>query len=183
MSTEPLPSALDVRKAALRGARISGTLSVADLSRFAPMLAVADGEVEVTLDCFRDEDNRTLMRVMMAAEVQVSCQRCLESMPFRLASDSTLAVVWNDEQAACLPRYLDPLIVPGEDCNIYELVEEELILALPPYHYHDTDQCKQTTATFAPPAEPDSTEAPASGPGPFEVLARLKSGSDEDPRR
>ncbi len=175
MSNEPLPSTLDVRKAAVRGATISGVVNPLKLRRFRELLADDAGEVRVALAFSRDEENRYLVSVTITAEVSVTCQRCLEPMVCRLEGENTLAIVWTDEQAAQLPRHLDPLIVPEEGCNLWELVEEELILLLPAFSYHDTEECRKKLADFARPSPPSATEQ--ARPKPFDVLAQLKPGS------
>ena len=75
MLTDPLPITLDMRKAAVRGAGISGVLKPRDLRRFRTLLAGDEGDISVQMHCFRDEDGRYLVRVEIEANVQVSCQR------------------------------------------------------------------------------------------------------------
>lgn len=174
MLTEPLPSTLDARKAAARGVSISGALKPLDLPRFAALLADEGGEICAQLAFSRDEENRPVVQVAVEAQVSVICQRCLGPMDLSLKGENTLAVVWNDEQARHLPRHLDPLVVSEEGCKLWELVEDELMLALPPFSYHDTEDCKKILSGYA--AGPADGEAPgAARPNPFEVLARLKS--------
>lgn len=175
MLTEPLPRTLDARKATARGVNISGALRPQQLPRLRALLASDEGSITVELAFLRDEENRYLVRVCVSAEVTLLCQRCLETMPSRLSSDNTLAVVWTDDQAARLPRHLDPLLVPGEECDLWDLVEDELILALPAFSYHDTVECRERLADYS--AAP--TEGAAGGrPNPFGVLAQLKPGKE-----
>jgi len=176
MLTEPLPGTLDVRKAAARGVTVSGSLKPLDLQRFRPLLAEDSGSIEAQLTFSRDEENRHLIHVAVEADVVVICQRCLEPMSRHLVSDNTLAVVWTDEQAAHLPRHLDALIADEGACSLWELVEDELILAMPPFSYHDTDDCRESIAGFSGPA-PEQEAAVAEQPNPFNVLAQLKPGS------
>jgi len=166
---------LDVRKAAARGVSVSGTLRPLELLRFQPLLAADEGTIEAQLSFSRDEENRYVIHVAVEADVSVTCQRCLEPMPAHLTSDNTLAVVWTDEQAAHLPRHLDPLIVAQDACNLWELVEDELILAMPPFSYHDTQECKERVAGFSD-AAPEGSAA-EDKPNPFNVLAQLKPGN------
>jgi uncharacterized protein len=175
MSTEPLPNTLDVRKAAARGVSISGTLKPLDLQRLRPLFADDEGSIQAELACSRDEENRHVLHVVVEADVAVTCQRCLEPMSVHLSNENTLAVVWTDEQAAHLPRHLDPLIIGDEACNLWDIVEDELILATPAFSYHDTEDCKEIISVF-------SDSAPGEGvteekPNPFNVLAQLKPGN------
>jgi len=172
MLTEPLPTTLELRKLAVREAEVSVVLRPQDLQRFRPLLASDEGAIRVELQCHRDEEMRSLVTVKVEADVVVTCQRCLEDLPRGIASENTLAVVFTDEQAAHLPKHLDPLIVPEQSCNVWDLVEDELILALPPFSYHDTHECRQRITDFSDP-EPEMDEGEAK-PNPFDVLAQLK---------
>jgi len=172
MSTEPLTTTLDVRKAAARGASVSGVLEPQNLAHFNTLLASSDGEVNVDLTFSKDEEGRHIIEVAIVAQVMVICQRCLEPMATQLGSRSTLAVVLNDEQAALLPKHLDPLVLDEQNCNLWDLVEEELILAMKPFSYHDTQDCKDRMKVFShPPIEEVPVEKK---PNPFDVLADLK---------
>ena len=173
MLIEPLPASLDVRKAAARGAVVSGVLKPVDLLRLRPLLAGGEGKIAVEMRFSRDEMGRYLVEVLIEADVQVECQRCLSSMSEHLSCDSSLAVVWTDEEAARLPRHLDALVETETNSNLWELVEDELILARQPFSYHNTDDCKRTTVAYA---DPDAIEdAGESKPNPFAVLGELKS--------
>ena len=177
MLSEPLPSTLDVRKAAGRGVSVRGALKPLDLPRFRSLLAADDGTIEAELAFTKDEENRHLIHLAITAEMVVTCQRCLEALPRSLASENTLAVVWTDEQAAHLPRHLEPLVLEEELCSLWDVVEDELILALPPFSYHDTEHCRQILADYSVDETPEEQAAAGDKPNPFNVLAQLKPGS------
>jgi uncharacterized protein len=177
MLSEPLPSTLDVRKAAGRGVSIRGTLKPLDLQRLRALLADDAGVIQAELTFSRDEENRYLLHLETTAEVSVTCQRCLEPLTQTLACENTLAVVWTDEQAAHLPRYLEPLVAEEDACRLWDVVEDEIILALPSFSYHDTEDCKQTLARFNAAQAPEEETELAEKPNPFNVLAQLKPGS------
>lgn len=175
MLTEPLPNTLDVRKAAARGVSVSGEIKPGDLRRFRELLLSEEGSIQAVLTLSKDVENRSLVHVVATADIQVTCQRCLLSMPVHLATDNTLAVVLSDDQASHLPRHLDALLVTDEACNLWELVEDELILSLPPFNYHDTEECRKILADFSPP--PPEEDKESENPNPFNVLAQLKPGN------
>lgn len=178
MLNAPLPGTLDVRKAATRGATVQGRLALEDLPRFRSLLAGDEGSVEASLALSRDEEGRYLLHIVTDASVEVTCQRCLRAMPLSLHADSVLAAVWTDEQARHLPSHLDPLIQGEEECDLRELVTEELILALPPVSSHERKDCNTLLAEYAAPAGDDSESEPAAEkrPNPFDILAQLKRG-------
>ena len=172
MLTEPLPITLDVRKAAARNKGVKGVVRSQDLKRFRPLLASDEGYIFITMAFSRDEEDRYLVRVAIEADVMVTCQRCLEHMPEHISSDNTLAVVWTDVEAARLPAYLDPLVETETVSNLWTLVEDELILSMPPFSYHETENCRRTTSAFSVPAR--GVEDVERRSNPFEVLGRLK---------
>ncbi len=175
MSTDPLTRTLDVRKAAARGATVSGSLNPAKLSRLRDLLAGETGEILAKFAFFRDEQARPVVRIAVRAGLSVTCQRCLQPMAVTLDSDNTLAIVWTDEQARLLPRTLEPLVVAGEDeCDLWELVEEELMLALPAFSYHEAENCNELLTALAAADPPEEEQVPR--PNPFDVLATLKAG-------
>ena len=173
MLTEPLPNTLDVRKAAARGVSVSGAIKPLELHRFRELLVSEEGSIQAELSLSKDAENRRLVHIAVTADVEVTCQRCLSPMPVHLSTENTLAAVWTDEQAQHLPRYLDALFTTEEASNLWELVEDELILELPPFNYHDTEECKKILADFSPPPPKEAIEGER--PNPFNVLEQLKS--------
>lgn len=172
MSDEPLPTSLDVRKAAARSVEISGVIRLDSLVRFSPLLADNDGFVKAKLRFWKDEEERYLVEVSVAATVAVICQRCLQPMEETITSGNTLAIVWNDAQAVALPKALEPLVIEDTVCNLHNVVEDELILACKPFSYHDTPECHSETQQFF---DDDVVGEPvAERANPFEVLAQLK---------
>ena len=155
MLTEPLPNWLDVRKAAVRGVSVSGALEPHKLERVRELLAQDTGTVEATLTFSQDEEKRYLIAVSVQADLSVTCQRCLEPMLVHLDTDNLLGVVWDDEKARNLPRRLEPLIVGEGPCNLWEVVEEELILGLPAYSYHEARDCNEILAGISQPPPED----------------------------
>ncbi|MFT4520199.1 MAG: hypothetical protein ACI9JM_002599 [Halioglobus sp.] len=176
MLTEPLLSTLDIRKAAVRDTGVSGVLRPLDLQRFRPLLAADEGSIQAELSFSRDEEKHYLVTVEVSADIQIICQRCLEAMSEHIESTNTLAAVWTDEEAAQLPRSLDALILGDESCNLWELVEDELMLAMRPFSYHDTEECKNRIKAFSDPALEE--EQGEEKPNPFNVLAQLKPTSE-----
>jgi uncharacterized protein len=175
MLTEPLPNSLDVRKAAVRGVSVSGVLKPLDLQRLREILAQDTGSLQATLAFSRDEENRYLIEVSVTADLSITCQRCLEPMPVHVETENLIAVVWDDEYASQLPRSLEPLIVQEGPCNIWELVEDEVMLGLPTFSYHEAKDCNKILAGILQ-SLPEDGEVDEK-PNPFNVLAQLKPGN------
>jgi uncharacterized protein len=173
MLTEPLPATLDVRKAAAREATVDGVLALSKMARLQGALASLDGHVEAQIAFSKDEESRCIAVVIVRADVSVSCQRCLESMPHRVESENRLAIVGDDELARQLPSRLEPWMVAGEQGDLWALIEDELILAIPLINFHESEDCNELLKEYRDP--PPVMEEAADNT--FKVLAQLKPGN------
>ena len=79
---------------------------------------------------FRDEEGRYVLELAVEAQVAVTCQRCLGELEECLQSQTQLVALWSDAEAGQLPARYDPLVV-GEELDLWQAVEDELLLALP----------------------------------------------------
>ena len=174
MLTEPLPTTLDVRKAAARDASSSGAVDLSRLQRLRDLVASGEGHIDAVIRFSRDEERRSIATVSVEATLMVHCQRCLESMPVSIRSENQLAVVGDDEAAKQLPAALDPWVLEGEQGDLWALVEDELILALPVVAYHDTPECLQLMDEYR--RQPETEQ---SDDNPFKVLEQLKRGTSQ----
>ncbi len=174
MLTEPLPATLDVRKAAARGVIVRGVLVLSEMGRLQEVLASSDGVVEAEIAFAKDEENRSIATVSVEAEVEVSCQRCLERMPLTIQSENRLAIVGDLEQASQLPSRYEPWVVETEPGDLWALVEDELILSLPIISLHESEECNELLKDYRrPPSLPEEQAAD----NPFRVLEQLKPGN------
>lgn len=178
MTTGALPKTVEVRTLAARQVTVSGALSADRLSRLSAVIVSASKPFDVIADCFRDEEGRYIVKLKVAGAVEMACQRCLTPVTAQVDALSTLAAVWTDEQAANLPARYEPLITEGE-VDLWQLVEEELLLALPSFNYHGDEQCgaKVGLAVAADDVEAVGADTERDRNNPFEVLASLKGDS------
>lgn len=180
MSVTPLPRTLDLRKPAMHKAHFEGSLTPADLHRLRGLLAADEGSIQAAISCSLDEEGRTVLSVDVDARVSVRCQRCLEIFQRPLGASSRLAVVRTDEQAAGLPEGLEPVLA-SQDIDLWAVVEDELVLAMPVYSYHEDRTCIEQLAgaEFTATAAADDKPAQNAGTdGPFNKLAQLKRDLD-----
>jgi len=180
MSATPLPRTLDLRKLAMHKAYFEGEVAPADLQRLRGLFAGDEGHIHAVISCDLDEQGRTVLSVAVNASISVRCQRCLEVFQRPLDATSKLAVVRTDEQAAGLPEGLEPLLA-ARDIDLWAVVEDELVLAMPVYSYHEEKTCieKLAGAEFAASMADEGTPAKdGRTDGPFNVLAQLKRDLD-----
>ena len=176
MSTVPnrqaLPKQCDPRKLAAQHELLLCVVPVTDLPRFASTLEDLQGEVSVHLQFSIDEEYRTLITGNLETTVTVQCQRCLGPMTIDLSAEVSVCVLMTDEQAQQLPSWLDPWLVPEESAELAELIEEELLLAMPIVATHDDPNCAGSL-TYGEDLTDDDAKGPKSD-SPFDKLAALK---------
>ena len=172
MNSSQLPSFLEPRKLADQEAEIKGQTTVARLPRLAEFRDSQDEIVEVALRFGRDEERRQQVKGTVKTHLQLTCQRCLEPVQTAVVANVALVMVYDEEQIKALPDHLDPWLVTDEKIILSELLEEELLLALPLVAMHE--QCPTVLHTSAEPA----AAAESKRDNPFAVLAQLKSRND-----
>jgi uncharacterized protein len=174
MSSTPLPKQVDVRKLIAADTTVTAREPLASFKRLCAMVEGSDGDVEVELHFFVDPQRLRRIEGAVQTTVQVICQICMKPLPVAIDSRFAVAAVWADDEAAHLPRDVDPYIVGDEPQDVRELVEDELIISLPYVSYHEPGQCSPPADFVNSAPEP---EAPADAKeNPFKVLEQLKSG-------
>ena len=172
MFSGQLPPFLDPRKLADQEADIKGQTTVARLPRLAEFRDSQDEAVEVALRFARDEERRQCVSGTVKTTLTLTCQRCLEPVRCPVQANVSLVMVYDEEQIKALPEHLDPWLVTDERIVLAELLEEELLLALPLVAMHE--QCPTVLHESATPAAAAETKRD----NPFAVLAQLKSRDD-----
>lgn len=167
----PIPPHIDPRKLADRATTLEGEWPLAQFSRLCEQLVSDAGSVRAHLEFGRDEQGLIVMRGILEVEVQMICQRCLEPALLPVHSEFTYAVLREGRATDNLPKGYDMLELGEDPLDLVELVEDELLLALPIVPAHDPDQCQHPPGYAAAP-EPSVEEVPRSNP--FGVLAQLK---------
>lgn len=119
------------------------------------------------------------LTLQVQTRVWLTCQRCLQPMVMPLALDQRLRFVQGESQAEALDAESeDDVLALARWMDLRELVEDELLLALPLVPRHET--CPQPLPVPVG-LESDAGPAPEEGfekPNPFAALRALKTGSD-----
>jgi len=172
MKFGPLPKDLDLRGLATRGVVIKGTASLEALPRLREAGIGMDALAVAEFRFSRDEELRYVVQTQVEVSLRLTCQRCLEGMQSHLATGSRMACVWSDAEAAALPSSLEPLIV-GEMADLNEILEEEILLAVPVSPGHEEDCWTQNGHLLSEEAAQKAAE-PGAG-NPFSVLEKLRT--------
>ncbi|WP_457673344.1 YceD family protein [Thiolapillus sp.] len=173
--SQRIPDRVDPWRLAEQGETLSGSLPLASMPRLAALLQDTDHDVAFTLRFGRDRDRRSTVKLDVQASLVLECQRCLDSMTLEVDAETPMALVNGPVEAEQLPGELDPLMLaPEAYLDIAELIEDELLLAIPASPRHAHDDCIHPREQGA--AEPAGNEQE----NPFAILAQLKEGGNHN---
>jgi uncharacterized protein len=130
MSSTPLPKQVDVRRLIAVDTTLSAREPLSKFSRVADMLVSSDGDVDIDLHFYRDEQGIRRIDGEVVAQLQVQCQRCMKPMALPVDSRFAVAAVWSDDEAVRLPKDVEPYIVGEGLQDVRDLIEDELILCV-----------------------------------------------------
>jgi uncharacterized protein len=101
------------------------------------------------------------------------CQRCLNPFEWHLESAFKVAFVGSEEEAAQVPVEYDAVLAPHGRASLRELVEDELLLALPLVPMHERiEECRAPPGPSSPEDAPDE-DAKEATTRPFAQLRDL----------
>ena len=182
MTKEHSPDRLDVKAFAQAGAHLSGHDTLLKYKRLAeegsglhPDLRVdwmADGEVRSA----HGIDGQVWLRLKASASLPLICQRCLHPVDVPLEVEREFRFVADEATAEALDGDSDEdLLALSREFDLRELIEDELLMALPVVPRHE--ECP-TDVTLAS-SDEDFEQASADKPNPFAALAGLRKDNPD----
>ncbi len=173
--SQRLPDFIEPYRLAETQRILTGALPVKRMKRLAPMLAGDTGEVYINLVFGVDETGQAYATGEVHTCVVMQCQRCMEAMQVSINTKVSLAFVKMENQAQNLPSHYEPFIV-DEEASLSDLVEDEIILALPAVPLHEPDQCSvKDQYRSSTPVSADVEPAGATQrQNPFAILETLR---------
>jgi uncharacterized protein len=186
-----LPDLIDPRKAVAQSATYEGLFEIARLPRLVELLWQPDGGSTETrtegctaafrLEFGRDEDGRSVVTGHLASRLPLRCQRCGQRYDLPVETEIRLALVAGIDEARRLPERYEPLLVEERLMRPSELIEDELILAIPAIPRHPDGQCEQPAVPERPASGATETSTqPAETVHPFASLATLRARENDD---
>ncbi len=136
-----LPQKIDPISLANKNACMKGTLLIKDLLRLSDLLFHSDGEIDVTLSFGKDHKNFYFIKGHINAELSLKCQRCLDSVIYKINTDFNLSPISNDKIAETLPGHYEPVLLMDKTLLVADIVEDEIILNLPMAAKHELNMC------------------------------------------
>lgn len=112
--------------------QFEGRVALSALSRLSGSLADTEGECSFTLEFGHDALQVPFIELTLETGLPLVCQRSLERFVFPVKAVQRLGLIRDEEQEAALPPGYEPLLVPEDGMlRPLDLVEDELVLALP----------------------------------------------------
>ncbi len=169
---------LDVAAFAQAQARLEGRDPLSAYPRLLPQLHAAPAEAS-TLDWtaqggYRravDGSQRPALQLRASTTLPLTCQRCLGQVMTPVDIDRHFVFMPDEDTAAALDDASDDDLLALEDhLDLYGLIEDELLLALPLVPRHE--QCPEKVQLGV--ADADFDAGAEERPHPFAALAALK---------
>ena len=170
MAEAHIPRKVDATKLVEVNQQFNAAIDSSKLDRLNEAVDQCNAPVECKLSFERDEERYRLMTGECSTRVTMICQRCLGNVEVDVKSQFSLGFVFNDEQAAQLPKRLEPVEMDENGIvDLWSVIEDEVILALPMFPMHSESECQ-----IQQPEPENTTSGNEKRPNPFDVLAQLK---------
>ena len=149
----------------------TGRVPLSSFDRLAGLLADAEGECRYEIEFGRDLSGLATMDVVAEAELPLVCQRSLERFLHPVSVRQRLGLLADESEESALPEGVEPALVgPDGALHMLELVEDELILAVPAFPVRPGSA--EVEAVWSDADADDEPEEPRINP--FAALAALK---------
>jgi len=167
--SQALPETVDAWRMVQARRSFDGALALAGLPRLAGDLAQPDGVVTFALEFDKDELGVPYLQVRADAVLPLICQRSLDRFELPVHVDARLGLIVREEDEAGLPEGYEPLLVGDGMLRLADVVEDELILAVPAVPVKPGSEHVDRVWGDAP-------EEPAAAPreNPFAALKTIK---------
>ena len=159
---------IDSLEFARGGQQLQDTVAILELTRLADSLYDTGGELTFALGGGYDAERRPRLNLRVKGRLNLKCQRCLGSLYYALDVESSLLVLTGSTGAETAEVDVLDGIPADPQADVWALVEDEVMLALPIAPRHPEGQCSA--------AVPSMQDRRAS---PFAVLGTLKQDQDQ----
>ena len=109
---------------------LSGKICQSKLKNFSQVIEKPENNVSYTLNFKMDETNRPVIFGNVSTRVALKCNRCLKLIEQPINADIMLYPVASESSYSNLPEGVDGILA-DKPLNFMDILEEELILALP----------------------------------------------------
>jgi uncharacterized protein len=141
-------TAAEIEALAARQARFRGEFTVRQMRRLAAHLRSEHGCASAEFVFSWREPGYVGLTIDIGSRLGVTCQRCLEPFELEISERVEFGVVVDEDSAGVIPAGIEPLVLDGDRLMPLQLVEDELIMAVPMIAKHPSQQCALDTAAL-----------------------------------
>lgn len=145
-----------------------GTIPVKRFERLLDLLARSTGEVTYRIEFGKDDFEIASAELHLEADLSMVCQRTMQVFQQPVRVDQRFGLIRDESQEAALPEGYEALLVTEGQLRLKDVIEDELILALPLVALSPGAPLEQIPVTSGSVPETDQP------PNPFAVLGQLK---------
>jgi uncharacterized protein len=156
-----------IQKEASQRSYHEGVIALEDLSRLTAMLKSDKADISVKFGFSDSEHDQLIVKGHVEAELAIECQRCLKPVVQPVDLDFELLI--NAPDHVVQSSGIDTLYSEDGAIDIFEVVEDELILGLPLVALHESGSCNEYWQVS------DNIQELAERENPFLVLEKLKT--------
>ncbi|MBT8433674.1 MAG: DUF177 domain-containing protein [Gammaproteobacteria bacterium] len=167
-----MSNSYQVQKEVTRNGCFEGEISLAETKRLDELLLGSEFDrkgrkIAVSFEFSRNEYGIPMIMGSLETSLELECQRCLKALELPLQLDFKLMIDASDEIIS--NSDMDTIYSKDGYIDIIELVEDELMLAIPLVATHDDTACNEDWKAGQAESEANARE------NPFAVLQQLKT--------
>jgi uncharacterized protein len=140
-SASGIPRLVSAAKAVATRQRFIGALPLAQMPRLVAQLADKSGSVDVSLEAGKDGAGLAWLTGTITGVLPLTCQRGLHPFTWPCHVDTRLRLVASESEEERAMQEAEAVLVPNDELALREVVEDELLLALPMMPRCDDPDC------------------------------------------
>ena len=149
------------------------TIPLAELPRVAHELLGTEGEAKGKVR-FSRQVGQAVADLEVSAQPEVVCQRCMQPMRWPIKVKSRIALVSDYDAADRVAEGLEVFLVEADSISVRDLVDEEILLALPNVARHEEgSECAGGKMQLPGQVDDDEESADSQVQKPFAQLGEL----------
>ena len=160
-----LPSQLKLFNFAKKEISLSGLYQISDLARVSEIASNKTDKININLSFYLDNDKTPCIDGIIALDIVLICQRCLEELNISLKVRFNLAFVRNEKQGEELDSNYEIYVIEEEELATHDLISDEILLSIPMVPTHDYDCIKDINGQEIVEEKSEN---------PFAILKKLK---------
>jgi uncharacterized protein len=147
-------------------------IPISELPRVSHELSGTDGEA-IGKVRFSRQLGQAVADLEVGAQPEVVCQRCMQPMRWPVNVKTRIALVSDYDAAGRVPEELEVFLVEADSVSVRDLVDEEVLLALPTVARHEEGSECAGRAMQLPGHEVEPEEGAINVQKPFAQLGEL----------